>query len=166
MRPLPVYPAGENNMSGHPMFEEKFMKQDELLVNIKARLPTLEILLEKVSSPNGYEDPIYRFYYQSFKVYWVQSGTKEIVEELRKLAPIGQILCKEFEEIIRAGAGNIIFKMEHNKNWMEHTRVFVEAFSHAKYFLEMAVKYGKELGKAPDLLPSGWAALLCLYNLR
>ncbi|MCX6348511.1 MAG: hypothetical protein NTV79_03270 [Candidatus Aureabacteria bacterium] len=65
------------------MFEEKFVKQDELLVNIKARLPTLEILLQKVSSPNDYEDPIYRFYYQSFKVYWLQSGTKEIVEELR-----------------------------------------------------------------------------------
>ncbi len=32
--------------------------------------------------------------------------------------------------------------------------------------LEMAVKYGRKLEKAPELLPSGWAALLCLYNLR
>ena len=46
------------------------------------------------------------------------------------------------------------------------TRVFLEAFFHARFFLEMAVKYGKELPASPTLLPSGWAALLCLYNIR
>lgn len=41
-----------------------------------------------------------------------------------------------------------------------------EAFFHAKYFLEMAVKYGKELDKIPDEeRPSGWAGLLCFFNL-
>ena len=42
----------------------------------------------------------------------------------------------------------------------------IEAFLHAKFFLEMVVKYGKELEAAQNLLPSGWAAVLCLYDLR
>lgn len=71
-----------------------------------------------------------------------------------------------FEEIYQAGASGKQFEIEHNKHWTGNTRVFLEAFFHAKFFLEMAVKYGKELRAAPTTLPSGWAALLCLYNLR
>jgi hypothetical protein len=41
----------------------------------------------------------------------------------------------------------------------------VEAFFHARYFLEMAVRYA-HLDSPPSLLPSGYAALLCLYQLR
>ena len=37
---------------------------------------------------------------------------------------------------------------------------------HAKFFLEMVVKYGKEIDEPPEVLPSGWAAVLCLYDLR
>ncbi len=141
-------------------------KDDQLLANIKAKLPELEKLLERVSSPWFYEDRIYRFYYQSFKVYSIQDVTKEIVEALRSIAPEGQPLCKEFEEIIRDGASGKKFEWEHNENWTHNTRVFVEAFFHAEFFLKMAIKYGKELEKAPNMLPSGWAALLCLYGLR
>jgi hypothetical protein len=46
------------------------------------------------------------------------------------------------------------------------TRPIVEAFFHARFFLEMAVRYGNELDKAPHMLPSGWAALFYLYELR
>ena len=42
----------------------------------------------------------------------------------------------------------------------------VEAFFHAKYFLEMAVRYGRTLESPPRKLPSGWAAFLYLYDLR
>ena len=42
----------------------------------------------------------------------------------------------------------------------------IEAFFHARFFLEMAVKYGKELEFPPQMLPSGWAAFLYLFNLR
>ncbi|MEW6481948.1 MAG: hypothetical protein AB1397_02935 [bacterium] len=139
---------------------------DQLLANIKAKLPELEKLLEEMNSHWFYEDFVYRFYYHSFKVYGLQDNTRKIVEALRSIAPEGQGFCKEFQEIIEAGASGKKFEMEHNKNWTHHTRVFVEAFFHAKFFLEMAVKYGKELKEAPDMLPSGWAALLCLYNLR
>jgi len=30
----------------------------------------------------------------------------------------------------------------------------------------MCVKYGRELEKPPEILPSGWAAVLYLYGLR
>jgi hypothetical protein len=46
------------------------------------------------------------------------------------------------------------------------TRPFVEAFFHARYFLAMAVKYGRELEFPPALMPSGWAAVLYLFDLR
>jgi hypothetical protein len=42
----------------------------------------------------------------------------------------------------------------------------VEAFFHARSFLEMAVKYGRDLEYPPKLMPSGGVALLHLYNLR
>ncbi len=47
-----------------------------------------------------------------------------------------------------------------------HTRPFLEAFFHAKFFLEMAVKYGRKLEEVPEMLPSDWAAFLYFYNLR
>ena len=141
-------------------------KDDELFDNIKAKLPELEKLLERINSHWFYEDPIYRFYYHSFKVYGLQAETRQIVEALKSLAPEDQTLNEDFLEIIREGAGGKEFKPEHNQEWLRHTRAFVEAFLHAKFFLEMIVKYGRELKEAPDILPSGWAAILCLYNLR
>ncbi len=147
-------------------FTERNKKENQLLANIKANLPELENLLEEVSSHWGYEDPVYRFYHHSFKVYGLQNKTKRIVGALRDLAPDGQLLCKEFEEIIKDGAGGKEFEHDHNENWTYHTRPFVEAFFHAKFFLEMIVKYGKEIKGPQDMLPSGWAAVLCLYDLR
>jgi hypothetical protein len=141
-------------------------KDNQLLANIKSHLPELVTLLNEMNSHWCYEDPIYRFYYQSFKVYGLQDETKKIVEALKSLAPQGTTFCKEFMEIYQSGASGKKFELEHNQNWTAHTRVFVEAFFHARFFLEMAVKYGKELEQAPSLLPSGWAALLCLYKLR
>ncbi len=141
-------------------------KDDELLANIKSHLPELTALLQEMNSPWFYEDLIYRFYHQSFKVYTLQAETKKIADALKSLAPAGATFCKEFEEIYSAGASGKQFEMAHNQNWTAHTRAFVEAFFHAKFFLEMAVKYGKELEAAPTMLPSGWAALLCLYKMR
>jgi hypothetical protein len=56
--------------------------------------------------------------------------------------------------------------MEDNRRWLEATRPIVEAFFHARYFLDMACKYGELLDAPPNLLPSGWASLLYLYDLR
>jgi hypothetical protein len=140
--------------------------EKELLTNIKAKLPELDGLLQEMRSHWEYEDPVYRFYHQSFKVYALQNETKRIVAALRSIAPNGTTFSPMFEEICQAGASGKHFEPEHNVNWTMHTRPFVEAFFHAKFFLEMAVKYGRELEEPPHMLPSGWAALLCLYNLR
>ena len=55
-----------------------------LLQSLKNDLPALEKLLEEAESHWGVEDPFYRFYHQSFKVYHVQDLTGRIVEALRK----------------------------------------------------------------------------------
>jgi len=142
-------------------------KSNELLANIQARLPELEYLLEEMSSHWEYEDTVYRFYHQSWKVYERQELTKSIVEVLRSLAPAGiTAFCPMFEEILRDGAGDKKFESGHNQEWTRHTRPILEAFFHARFFLEMAVRYGNELETSPSSLPSGWAALLYLYGLR
>jgi hypothetical protein len=46
-----------------------------LFANLKAALPGLRELLERCSDHWGYEDPVYRFYHQSFKVYGLQETT-------------------------------------------------------------------------------------------
>ena len=90
--------------------------------------------------------------------------TKRIVAALQALAP-DQQLNEWFVRIVSEGTDKV-FESEHNKRWLEVTRPMVEAFFHARYFLEMAVRYGKQLTAAPRLLASGWAALLYLYRLR
>ena len=141
-------------------------KDAELLANIRANLPELSALLDEMNSPWGYEDPVYRFYHQSFKVYALQGATQKIIAALTKVAPMGSTFCSLFAEIIQLGADSVKFEMAHNTNWSTHTRPFLEAFFHARYFLEMAVKYGTDLESTPTLLPSGWAARLCLYDIR
>jgi hypothetical protein len=152
--------------------EKRHAKGQVLLDNIKSRLPELEKLLENVSG-HTYEDRIYRFYHQSFKVYWLQETTEEIVKILRELTPHKKgdkeyyRLDPYFTRIIDEGTcRNKDFHPNHNAIFDTVTRPFIEAFFHAKYFLEMAVKYGKELETAPNMLPSGWAALLELYLIR
>jgi hypothetical protein len=127
-------------------------------------LPFLEKLLERCSTHWEYEDPIYRFYHQSFKVYGLQEQTAEIVSALQSLSP-DTSLNTWFMQIVEEGTGKM-FSMEDNKNWLTVTRPILEAFFHARFFLEMAVKYGKELDAPPRFMPSGWAVLLELYSLR
>lgn len=135
-----------------------------LVSNLKSALPQLERLLEECTGEWGYEDPIYRFYHQSFKVYALGRTTKRIVSALQALAPAQQ-LNEWFVRIVNEGTDKE-FAPEHNQRWLEVTRPMVEAFFHSRYFLEMAVRYGRQLTDAPQMLPSGWAALLYLYRLR
>lgn len=135
----------------------------ELFANLQTALPALEYLLAKCGTC-GYEDSIYRFYHQSFKVYSLQRLTEEIVTRLQALAP-NRSLNPWFISIVRQGIGKT-FASEDNQNWLAVTRPIIEAFFHARFFLEMAVKYGKEMEFPPRLLPGGWAAVLYLYNLR
>lgn len=136
----------------------------DLLAAIKASMPRLQELLAESSSHWGYEDPVYRFYHHSWKVFYLQSTTEKIVDALAALAPTRE-LNERFRAIVADGTGKE-FAREDNQRWSEVTRPIVEAFFHARYFLEMAVKYGTELDNPPSLLPSGWASVLYLFNLR
>jgi hypothetical protein len=109
---------------------------------------------------------MYRFYYQSFKVYSLQGSTAKAVDLFTRIGATGESkLCHWFEEIVAEGTSSA-FDVAHNENWTLHTRPIVEAFLHAKYFLEMMVKYGNKIDAVPNFLPTGWAAILCLYNQR
>lgn len=134
-----------------------------LLANLRAQQTELRVLFDSASDHWGFEDPIYRFYHQSFKVYWVQKKTEVIVKRLADLAP-DHPLHPWFLEIVRHGTGRE-FTTADNAKWMEVTRPILEAFFHARFFLEMAVRYGN-LDEPPGVLPSGYAALLYLYQLR
>ena len=138
---------------------------EELLANIKKDLPELEKLLEKITGDWFYADHLYRQFHHSYKTYYAQDTTIQIITILKKLAPKGVTFNEEFEQIFKEGTGKR-FNMNHNKNWFKHTRPLLEAFFYAKALLEMCVKYGKELEKAPECLPNGWAFILYYFNLR
>jgi hypothetical protein len=137
--------------------------EEALLQSLRRDRGELEKLLSECSNHWGYEDPVYRFYHQSFKVFWLQNSTQSIVQKLQALAP-DRPLNPWFAEIVQAGTGKV-FKTEDNARWTEVTRPILEAFFHARFFLEMAVRYA-DLEMPPLALPSGYAALLYLYGLR
>ncbi len=134
-----------------------------LLENLRSRRAELTALLGECSSHWGFEDPVYRFYHQSFKVYFLQEQTTRIVGLLESLAP-DRSLNGWFREIVEQGTGRV-FKLDDNAQWTRLTRPILEAFFHARFFLEMAVRYST-LVEPPLPLPSGYAALLYLYGLR
>lgn len=136
-----------------------------LLANLRGRVSELRDLLAEVNDHWGYEDGMYRFYHQSFKVFGLQQLTERIVAELTSMAPEGRGFCESFRAILEPGMGRE-FSQADNAHWVESTAPIVEAFLHARYFLEMAAKYAVELEEPPQLMPSGWAALLSLYGLR
>ena len=147
-----------------PWFREQCEHTNKLLREIKQHLPKLEELLTRVEDHWCMEDGFYRFYHQSFKVYHLQEATEDVCKSLQALLP-ERSLNRWFAEIVAQGTGHT-FEMSHNQDWLRHTRPIVEAFFHAHFFLKLAVKYGKELDKAPNCLPSGWAAILYLFGLR
>lgn len=137
-----------------------------LLKNIKKALPKLRQIAIDCDAHWGSEDRIYRFYHQSFKVFHIQSLTADIVKKLRALNPKKKAKLNEwFEQIVSEGTGKD-FKLDYNADWPKHARPLVEAYFHARYFLAMVIKYGEELDVAPSMLPSGWAAVLSLYDMR
>jgi hypothetical protein len=151
-------------MNGGFAFEGKLKRDQVLLTTIKANLHELERLAPPFA--DQYEEGIYRLYHHSFKVYSMQDCTVGAVKVFRNIGEVSQnTLCQWFEEIVAAGTRSD-WNPNHNENWLIHTRPIVEAFLHTKYFLEMMLKYGNEMRSAPTVLPSGWAAILELYNQR
>jgi hypothetical protein len=100
---------------------------------------------------------------QSFKVYWLQQRTEAIVRVLAGLVP-ERPLHAWFREIVDAGTGRR-FTPDDNASWTRATRPILEAFFHARFFLDMAVRYAR-VEAPPNPLPSGYPALPSLYGLR
>ncbi len=134
-----------------------------LLKNLHLHQRELKALLKKSNDHWGFEDSVYRFYHQSFKVYGLQEQTTAIVRMLQSFAP-DRRLNPWFLQIVEAGTGKR-FTQEDDAEWAPMTRPILEAFFHAKFFLEMAVRYAC-IQVPPSILPSGYAALLYLYGLR
>jgi len=136
-----------------------------LFGNLRSALPQLQAIKARCDDEWGAEDGVYRFYHQSLKVFdGLQPLTETIVATLSELMPDRQMNAW-FLSIVAEGTGKV-FTMADNDSWPETTRPIVEAFFHARYFLEMACKYGESLDAPPNVLPSGWASLLYLYGLR
>lgn len=146
-------------------FQAQLAAQAELLQNIKAALPDLEALHQRLTQNWVDEEMMYRFYHHSFKVFTIQEHTTAIVEALQSLAPNETQLNETFLEIINAGTG-AEFELSMNDDWLRHTRPIVEAYHHARRFLDLVIGYGRLLDAPPRTLPSGWALVLYLYNLR
>ena len=138
---------------------------NDLLARIKVRLPQLEELLAQIEDRSGEEDGVYRFYHQSFKVFDLQkltlAGLKLIEEIGGETDPPHPWYC----QIVKEGTG-YAFELCMNDHWLKYTRPILEAFWHTKYFMQMMIKYAKELATAPQMMPSGWAAILWLFELR
>jgi hypothetical protein len=138
--------------------------EKKLLATAKRKLPELKALLATTWDHWGYEDPIYRFYHQSFKVYRLQVTTLKIGTALQALAPHTE-LNPFFLKIVAEGTGKE-FKLSHNADWLKRTRPMLEAFFHAQHLLLMVCKYAEEQKEPPATLPSGYATVLYLYGLR
>jgi hypothetical protein len=135
-----------------------------LLAAIRGSLAELERLLNEEGRFETYEDDVYRLYHHSFKVFALQEATARILAALQGLAP-ERPLNDDFMAIMAEGTG-LHFEPSTNRRWMASTRPIVEAFWHARHMLELAVRTGRRMDEAPMMLPSGWATLLYLYNLR
>ena len=141
------------------------MAETELLANIHDNLDALTALQKRCDDHWAAEDYIYRFWHGSFKVYGLQGLTQSIVDALADLCPQGGRINPLFTDIISAGT-NKTFDISHNKEWVQYTRPIVDAYFHARFMLDMVIKYGHELTETPGVLPSGWAAVLYLYQIR
>ena len=137
-------------------------ESQELLRRIKAALPQLEALYDDLD--HEFEDRVYRYYHGSYKVYVLQAGTQKIVQALQSLYP-GRPLNEAFSRILNEGTNRSSEGITGAERTAQERRI-LEAFFHARYFLEMAIRYGKSLDVAPSWARSGWASVLYLFNLR
>ena len=140
--------------------------ENQLLLNIKANYNSLEELLNEINSDFVSENYIYRFYHGSIKVMGFKVLIKQICDLLEKISPhkCNKIRNIQFLKIINDGL-NVTWDSNKNLDWMEVTNPLLGGFFHAKYFLEMAVKYGKRNDLNSDFPDFGWAALLSLYQI-
>jgi hypothetical protein len=126
-----IVPADVDSGAGKPIERAQNIQraaERDLLQRLHERRSDIVALFDKVSSHWGFEDPVYRFYHQSYKVFHRQRDTATVVELLGSLAP-GRPLNAWFRQIVLEGTYST-------------------------------------LTEPPIPMPSGYAALLYLYDLR
>ncbi len=109
------------------------------------------------------DDLMFRFYTQSPKSYKLQDATLSMVRALMDLLP-NRPPCARFLEIIGEGT-NKEFHLSHNEDWNEHVRPILEAFFHARFFLEKAIYCSASLEDNNVIMGSEWSALKTLFDL-
>lgn len=116
-------------------------------------------------------DFFYRFYYGSFKAYWIQPKTSEILLLFKKIAGEDLEIDNTFLSIVEKGTG-IDFVIEHNKQWNEVVLPITNAYLHAFQFLmylSEVVEESKDQSPEEvfsDLISLQKATILCLFSLR
>lgn len=139
-------------------------KAVQLLTNIKKGRKRIQSLFDHFRKEEP--DLVYRFYHQSYKVFIMNSLTAQAMDLFLELAPVDITFNSWFLEIT-GDAVQREFSDDTNANWLAETLPVTQAFWHAKYFLEQMLVAANELDEAPpQVLPSGWAAVLYLYGLR
>lgn len=146
------------------LHNERHAKSTKLLENIKSNHKQIQQLLALYSREEP--DLVYRFYHQSFKVFIAVSLVEQSNKLFVQLSPNGIPLNDWYCSIADKVVGREFNDETTNKNWLAETQPILEALWHSRYFLEQMKVAAKELKSAPQILPSGWAAVLYLYNLR
>jgi len=137
--------------------KEKRRCECALLKAMREAHADLKELLKKMESHWEYEDLVYRFYHHSYKAQFAADLGNEVFDRLLSLVPWGHRECPVFVRRLRARC---------RRPWtMRRSRADIELMLHARYFLEMAVRYGRRYKRGPNPMPSGYAALMCLYGL-
>lgn len=161
----------DRHVNPEPAAPDRNAAASALLESIRRRLPEIDELLATLVSME--EDSVYRYYHQSFKVYRLQTAIEQAQALFEGLAPEGIQLNGRFTSICRAALqqkssfDRAKFDWERmNRQWHAETLPILQAFWHCMYFLRQLARYGRELDEPPQLLPSGWAALLYLYEIR
>jgi hypothetical protein len=67
--------------------DDREQAEQALLRALQLHINDLKGVFEQSSNHSGFEDPVYRFYHQSFKVYSLQGQTQGIVRLLASLLP-------------------------------------------------------------------------------
>jgi hypothetical protein len=134
-----------------------------LFIRIKSRLPELEETACELQEAE--EDGVYRFYHGSNKVFFLQDPVKAAFTLIKEIGGEDDPPNFKYARIVEAGTAHQ-FSETTNANWDAETEPILDAFWHTKYFVNLMVKYGKELEAVESPLQPGMAAVLYLFELR
>jgi hypothetical protein len=144
--------------------QKRHASAEGLLMAIKSNRSEIQRKLDHFRREEP--DLVYRFYHQSYKAFILNDLTKQAVEIFETLSPESRPLNAWFQGIVDEALSKQFDWESTNPNWTTETLPILQAFWHSKYFLEQMLVAADEIESAPQILPSGWAAVLYLYNLR